>query len=200
MPDPSKPQETQRELFWEFAPDKKKGERLPGVKSLKPILLATSAEQVILAGILLILMGCLIFFLGVLRGRSLVGTRPLTPSTAAIRPPAAARPAERTSLATTVPAPPAPPPPPAAPVSRTPILDRAKPYAIQLVAFKKRDLAEREASVWTKKNFFTAVLPSDEYYLVYVGQYASKDEAAKDLSFFRARYKDCFLRRRQNRP
>ena len=64
--------ETQKEFFGEFSGEPQRVERFPSIqKTQKPILLNTSAEQVLLAGIVLILALCFTFFLGVLRGRAL---------------------------------------------------------------------------------------------------------------------------------
>src|SRR5690242_4924123 len=73
MTDP-KPQEMQSELFTEFSNETKKPERFPGVvKTHKPILISTTVEHLILVGIGLILLCCFIFFLGVIRGKSIGG-------------------------------------------------------------------------------------------------------------------------------
>ena len=67
-----KAQESQEELFPEFSGEPKRAERFPTFqKTQKPILFTTNTEQLLLAAILLVLFGCLIFFLGVLRGHSI---------------------------------------------------------------------------------------------------------------------------------
>ncbi len=203
MSDP-KPEQTQQEFFPEFTPGQPKGpERLaPFHRTPKPILVTTSVEQIVLAGILVILAGCLVFFLGVLRGRSIghettvpLPTAPLiAPQRLAVPPPAkkpeAARqvPVFQTS----------PTQPPAVKIeARTAqAADPTKPYTLQLITYKKRDLAEGEAGELRRRGFQAFVAPSGAYFLVCSGQYGSKEEAARDQQALRARYKDCFLRRR----
>ncbi len=197
----NRPPETQQELFREFSREPKKPERFPGIqKAHKPILVSTSVEHVLLGAILLILAGCFVFFLGVLRGKSLAGV-----SGVSAAPPVAQRPAGplpvrmqtvRVAAPETASAPPA--------VSQTPQPARAtearrdsgKPYTIQLVTYKKRDLAEKEVAALRRSGFYSAVIPSGDYYQVCVGQYAGMDDAKKDLKLFGSRYKDRFLRRR----
>src|SRR3989338_7078048 len=73
-------EEMQQELFIEFADAAKKPERfIPQNKVNQPILLNTSVEQLILIGITMILVCCFVFFLGVLRGKSLRQTA-MTPA------------------------------------------------------------------------------------------------------------------------
>lgn len=74
--------------------------------------------------------------------------------------------------------------------------DPNKPYTIQLVTYKKKEIAENETALLRRQGFFSAIIPSGEYYQVCVGQYADKAEAARDLKTFSARYRDCYLRRR----
>ena len=186
----SKPQETQRELFGEFSREADKAGRFPALsKNQKPILITTSLEQVLLTAILLILAACFIYFLGMLRGRSLAG------HATALSPPIA-RPA------------PGPAGPSsgkviglprqkkeAAPVSSF-AADPGKPYTIQLATYKKQSLAEKEMALLRRAGYYSAIIPSGDYYQVCVGQYGSMEEAKKDLRFFGSRYKDRFLRRR----
>lgn len=195
-----KPQEQQAELFTEFNKPKTP-ERFPGVtKTHKPLLWSTTVEQLILMGIGLILLCCFIFFLGVMRGKSLSPqisgdpyrtqpTQALVPKPAMVVPaalPAAApivKPAPALSL---------PPKIAAVPQKSNP----KKPYTIQLVTYKKQDLAQKEVASFRKAGYYSVVIPSGDYYLVCVGQYANIEEAKKDLRFFGSKYKDCFLRRR----
>jgi hypothetical protein len=177
-----KPAEGQQELFTEFQGEKKQPARLSSwTGSRKPVLVSTSVEQLILALIIAILAACLVFFLGVLRGRSL--SPPPKPA------PAAGSPALR-------PVSPAPATRPAGVPPAILVQDADRPYTIQLVTHKRKDLAEREASMLRSSGFFSVIIPSGEYYQVCAGQYLNKEDAKKDLRFFSAKYKDCFLRRR----
>lgn len=200
----SKSQETQQELFNEFSKEAKKAERFPTLsKTPKPILISTSVEQIILASILVLLAACFIFFLGLLRGKSLAGsasasvaTLPVRPSQPVVRTVSPAEPMTRQ-------APPAPvlQPAPARPAvqSSQPSpteASAAKPYTIQLVTYKKRELAEKEVDGLRQSGYFATIIPSGEYYQVCVGQYGSMEEAKRDLKLFGAHYKDRFLRRR----
>ena len=210
MPD-LKQQEIQQELFEEFSKESKRVERIPPLaRTQKPILFSTTLEHLLLAGIALVLALCLVFFLGVLRGKSLsskmvpiAAVRPVvsSPAPQALRPAPApvavqprsinpATPVANAVAKTQIPA-----------QSRTSLAAAAqnasaKPYTIQLVTHKKRDIAENEAASLKRSGFYSFIMTSGEYYLVCVGQYASKEEAKKDLHFFNGKFKDCFLRRR----
>lgn len=190
-------EETQQELFEQFAGSARKPERfLPQNKINKPILFSTSVEQVILISITLILVCCFVFFLGVLRGKSLK-TSPLAAamvyskkpvslpvpvvSAAPVRSAAASEPVRL----------PGPQQAQVVEVSST-----TKPYTVQLATYKKQELAEKEVVTLRRSGYFSTIIPSDGYYQVCVGQYATKDEAKKDLKNFSAKYKGCFLRRR----
>ncbi|HTL69821.1 MAG TPA: SPOR domain-containing protein [Candidatus Eisenbacteria bacterium] len=201
-----KQQETQQELF-SFSPQDKPAERLPAIpKNQKPILFSTSMEHIILAAILGILAACVIFFLGVVRGKSLTAyappgaaaaqtARPSAPAPAAIRvsqPSQTVRPSGQGPAVS--PAQPVNPATVAAPAPAA--ADSAKPYTIQLVTYKKRDLAEKEVAALRRSGYWSIVIPSGDYYQVCVGQYASMEDAKKDLRIFGTRYKDRFLRRR----
>ena len=200
----SRLEETQQELFGQFSNEPKKPERLAGInKSQKPVLFSTSVEQIVLAVIILVLAGCFIFFLGVLRGRATAsspggasgrqGAPPLPVSaTASSRPsPANAAPSTATTMTVT---------PPAAVrkslTAQVPARDVSKPYTIQLIAYKKRELADQEAAALRRSGYVSSIVPSGDYYQVCVGQYTNMEEAKKDLKWFGARYKDRFLRRR----
>ena len=74
--------------------------------------------------------------------------------------------------------------------------DPAKPYSIQLVTYKKAEYAEKEMKALKRAGLFSVIIPSGDYYQVCVGQYASSEEAKRDLAFFAAKYKGCYLRRR----
>ncbi len=186
-------QETQQELFQEFSEKSNRTERLPSVtKTQKPILLSTNIEQIILAGILLILSLCLVFFLGVLRGQSLSRSRTPTAIETRTAGPGAieaalVRPIIRTPEIK----------PPSAPAAALPVGQNLnKPYTIQLVTYKKKELAEKDVAEFRRRGVAAMIITSADYYQVCAGQYLNKGEAKKDLKLFSARYRDCFLRRR----
>ena len=209
-----KQEETQQELFNQFSGELKKAERFPSIsRPQKPILFSTSVEQIILVSILLILAGCFIFFLGIMRGKALaskdqiaVSARPapLAPqgdlkrvqpvravvtTQVTVKEVVATTPKVKLAAPAVLPAKALAKPSPAT-------LDLNKPYTIQLVTYKKKDLAEREVAGLRRNGFYSAIIASGDYYQVCVGQYAAKEEARKDLKVFGSKYKDCFLRRR----
>lgn len=199
--------ETQQELFGEFASkETRKAERFPSLnRAPKPIPIYASIDQIILVSIVLILVGCFVFFLGVLRGKSLSSRTPVVAAPQKARSVAPA-PAQKTTVSRPVLASASTAQTPAL-LAKTPLqtkpavsaptaVDPSKPYTIQLVTFKKQDLAEKEVAMLKKRGFYSFIIPSAGYYQVCAGQYASKDEARKDLKSLASRYKDCFLRRR----
>ena len=177
-----KPRENQQELFSDFVAEPRRIERIPSIaKTQKPILISTTLEQILLAGLVSILVFCLVFFLGVLRGRS------LAPARLAVAPPPVAAQIPRALPApvmikkTT--------PPPAAD-------NGPKPYTIQVLTTKKKNYAENEAALLKKSGFSAWAMASGDYYVVCVGSYAGKGDARKDLASFAVRYKDSYLRRK----
>ena len=169
-----KPREMQPDLFADQAVESKKTERFPALtKTHKPILVSTTLEQILTFSVLAILGLCGIFFLGVLRGKNLE------------RPPAVAPPAAPVQMPVVS----APPASVIAPATQ-------KPYTIQLVTHRKKEFADAETVSLRKLGFVSFIIPSGEYFQVCAGQYASKEEAKKDLSRFASKYKDSYLRRR----
>jgi hypothetical protein len=191
-------EETQQELFTEFSGLAKRAERFPLIaKSHKPLFFSTTVEQIILVAIGLILAGSFVFFLGVLRGKHL-SARPsqfLVQKKAEISP---AIPVKNTALQPAI----------AAKQANRPAIviannmglpvptSASKPYTIQLSTYRKQDLAEKEVVLLRQNGFYSSANPSNGYFVVCVGQYETKDAAKKDLKFFSAKYKGCFLRRR----
>lgn len=176
-----KSQEAQQELFQQFSSVPNRAERFPALaKSQKPLLINTTLEQILLAGILLILLLCGIFFLGVLRGKS------LKPFTASTQPrmvsPGNTPPVQRPMVS-------------AAPTTTLAALP-GKPYTIQLVTYRKKEYADTEVNAVRKMGFASFMLQKGDYFQVYAGQYGSRDEAKKDLALFQSKYKDSFLTRR----
>ena len=173
--------ETQPELFTQFSSTPKRPERFPTLaKTQKPILISTNLEQLLMVSIIFILLFCGVFFLGVLRGKSLKQAPAVVgPLRQAQEPKALNTSAGRPVVV-------------AAPVLASP----AKPYTAQLVTYRKREYAEAELNALQKMGFTGFIVQKGEYFQVYSGQYASKEEAKKDLAAFQARYKDSFLTRR----
>ena len=192
-----KPDETQQEFFGEFSKEPKRPERLSFVpKTQKPILVNTSAEQIILGGIVLILAGCFIFFLGMIRGKSLSAQwKAERVVQQGVMPKPSGKTLEEKTASTVLLAKPVTAIPNN---SQTPLVTQnlAKPYTIQLATYKKQDLAEKEVAALRRAGFFSFIITSGDYYVVCAGQYENKDGASKDLKFFGSKYKGCYLRRR----
>ncbi len=191
-----KPQENQKELFSDFVPEPQRNERIPSIaKSHKPILISTTLEQMLLISIVMILVFCLVFFLGVLRGRSM-GDQGFA-ARAAAESPAVRKPVQVKAAVPQAAAKPAAIP---GAVNRDGsimvVREQAKPYTIQILTTKKRAYAESEAASLKSRGINSWVMASNEYYVVCVGTYANKEEARKDLSFFASKYKGSYLRRR----
>jgi septal ring-binding cell division protein DamX len=192
--------ESQQELFTQFSQEPRRHQRFPSLaKSHKPILLTVTLEQILLASILLTLVLCFVFFLGILRGKSTrvaspaVYTAPVVTVSRSI-----ATQAQGTAPLKTLAAQPAPMLPAAAGVGRPKVTvdDPAKPYSIQLVTYKKKDYADKEVGSLKRLGFFSTVIQRGEYFEVRAGQYATAEEAKKDLAYFSSKYKGCFLCRR----
>ncbi len=216
----SKLKETQQELFTEFSPVPRKQERFPSLaKTQKPLLLTTNTEQLLLTGIVSILVFCGVFFLGVLRGKAISHGLAQPPAVYASPRRISRPPAQNILVAATLRTPQPQSIQPirnvqfaarpvavqTAPVATQPIQnmqhatisnDTNKPYTIQLLTHRKKELAEGEVKNLKLGGFFSFIIPSGEYYQVCVGQYASKEEARLDLGRFLTKYKDCFLRRK----
>ncbi len=185
--------ETQQEFFDNFSKTGKALKRSPyDPKFQKPMLVTTSLEQIILAGILLILAACFVFFLGMLRGKAIApAARPHTvaevsPALVSNRPAAAV-----TQESTGRSAAPADVPRAGARGQET-----GKPYTIQLATYKRRDMAEKEAADLRRGGYSSLIVPNGGFFEVRAGEYANKEEAKKDLKFFASRYSGCYLRRR----
>src|SRR3989338_3775182 len=183
--------ETQQEFFGNFSKAGKVPER-PSYdpKFQKPMLVTTSLEQLLLAGILLILAACFVFFFGMLRGKAISGKSVELPiASPATRPNrvAAVSPvlvSNRPMVAVSNNSAAAVPP------------ETGKPYRIQLATYKKRDMAEKEAVDLRRGGHASLIVPNGGFFELRVGEYANKEEAKKDLKFFASRYSGCYLRKR----
>ena len=161
-----KPGETQQEFFGEFSKTPQQRRPIPPDHRLqRPILLTTSAEQVILVGILLILAACFIFFLGLMRGKAIsakaerpsVFLQNLTsvpaPVVSSVAPVSTAvKPTVNTRM----------PPQEKAGISIV-VQDPNRPYTIQLVTYKNQNLAEKEAAILRRSGYFAVIVPNGEY-------------------------------------
>ncbi len=183
-------EENQQELFQEFSGETKKVDRFPTLASAqKPVLISTTAEQLIFWGILAILFLCFMFFLGVLRGKSLGNSQAPQVRLASLshsEPPAPPAALQKVPVTSVV----------AKPPEAARAADPARPYTIVLVTYKKKALAEKEAAALKIGGTPAFVAASGDYFVVCAGQYANIGEAKKDLKFFGSRYKGCFLKRR----
>ena len=191
-------EENQKDLFQEFSGEAKKVERFPSInKTRKPILVSTSAEQLILAGILMILLSCFMFFLGVVRGKNLAGQQEGSRGKGFSFSEAKTiqvGPTQNSSVVKTATRVLTAPPVQATAVDPKPVL--SKPYTIVLVTYKKQSLAEKEAAMLKKSGHPSFISTSGDYFLVCVGQYANSSDAKKALAFFSAKYKSRYLKRR----
>jgi cell division septation protein DedD len=103
-----------------------------------------------MAGILFILALCGVFFLGVMRGQALSRPASDPPSPPRAKVVAQAAPVSRPAGAVTVPA------APAVAVREAP----SKPYTIQLVTHRKKELAEAEMNALRAKGYYSFIIPS----------------------------------------
>lgn len=188
--------ETQQELFGEFSATPKKPDRFALIsRTQKPILFSTNTEQLLMFGILFILMLCGVFFLGVMRGKALLG-QPVTEAPIAST---TISPKRWPVLAVTPDVHPVSPIPRVSVVKTPSIAPQEvpqKPYTLQLVTHRKKELAESEMNGLRAQGLYSFIIPSGEYFQVCAGQYGSKEEAKKDVVRFSGKYKDCFPRRR----
>ena len=200
-------QESQQELFEEFSgsPEHAKPGPLQFLsRSQRPILISTNSEQLVLVSIIAILVCCFVFFLGVLKGKSVQpapGTRSAAPLNSKPRAPQtlpttfSTQGAAQTAKNVVKAAPEATAGTKASGSAQI-MTDLNKPYTIQLCTYRGSSLAEKEVALLRKKGYYSFIIPSGDYYQVCVGQYVTKEHAKKDLKAFGAVYKGCFLRRR----
>ena len=205
--------DNQQELFAEYNQKAKKPERLPMLaKPAKTFLITATSEQLIFWGILAILILCGVFFLGVLRGGALKNNFLRTPAQTAreVPVPQIQKPEMRGLPQRAAPKPALLPAPTLTVKSVTEagtallakkivVLGPAagkKIYTLQLVTHKKKELAESEVQAVRKSGRPSFIIPSGDFYQVCVGEYATRDEAKRDLTLFKSKYPDCFLRRR----
>lgn len=217
-----KEQETQQELFPGFSGELGKPERFPSLqKTQKPIFFSTSIEQIVFLSILFIILFCFVFFLGVLRGKSIQrrglptpvmrqesagnaqrlrvesAAKALQMQTYRLQDTAAALATQKASYGpseqTTL---------AKAVVTKTSTTPPAKQagqgavkYTIQLASYKGQNSALREIGILRGRGYKAFLMSSGSYYLVVVGQYAKEADAARDLAALKLKYKDCRLKK-----
>ncbi len=165
--------EYQKELFEEFEKEKGKLKRIAEKigQAQHRFYLHISPENVVFAAIIAVMCIIIAFAMGVERGKR------LTPLTTAHRIEAA---------------PPAEEPAPKAPVFEAP----AGIYAIQLISYKEKRLAEIEKRKLSGKKIEAFIVPSGEWFQVCAGSYADIESARAALEEFSKDYKGCFIRKK----
>jgi len=73
-------------------------------------------------------------------------------------------------------------------------IDISKPYTIQLISYKKRELAEDKVEELKKVGLEADILERNSWYQVIVGAYVDRKSAEADFKKFSKIYKGCFLR------
>jgi len=71
----------------------------------------------------------------------------------------------------------------------------AKPYTIQVVAYRNEQRALREVSRIYQKGYASRLIKEGNFFVVCVGEFKSKGEASRDFEELKQEYKDCFLRK-----
>lgn len=192
---PVNTQKQQQELFDEFVVVKKTRGRFFGVlnKFNKPIFqphkitFSVSRESLVIALIGLVLAMCVIFSVGVERGRGLGG--------AVVEVPEPVQPAVAVTVPAVVTA--EVPKEVAAAKASAPKQTSAenKPYTIQVASYKTRDLAEKETSKLKASGYQADIIKKGDYYVLCVGSFASKDAAKATFTAMNKKYKGCIIRK-----
>ena len=174
------PGEHQKELFQEFKKEKGGFERIADkiIHKRKSHYLHAPLENVVFAGIVILMCVVVAFALGVERGKRL-----------------------------TEPAPEAENVPPRAEVAAAPQIELSPieitgavaedAYAIQLISYKKRELAEAERDALLDKKIDAFLTESGKWFQVSAGSYATMKEAEKALKEFEKEYRGCFIKNRK---
>jgi len=172
--------EYQKELFEEFGKEKGKLKRIAekiGERRHR-LYLQISPENAVFAAIVVLMCVIVAFALGVERGKR------LTPQSRARRVEKSApkkKPEAKKEPEVKTPAPPV----------------KAGIYAIQLISYKKKQLAEKEKRDLSGKNIEAFIVPSGEWFQVCAGSYADIESARKALEKFSKDYKGCFIRKKE---
>ncbi len=193
--------------------------RTDSIKSLfrfKNPLYSISLEHIFIALIVLIILFVMVFMMGVLRGKAIqnkTGAAVVRTFEPTVLPASAQGQRGGNVVTARLPALPAGKTTPAA-ASKTAVLpgqgakiapknaalqpfanDPAKPYTIQIITYRSEDRALKEVALLQAAGFQPKMITKGGYSLVFVGQYANRKEAEKDLRSLQTRYKDCYLRK-----
>jgi len=195
---PVNTQKQQQELFDEFIVVKKTRGKLFGVlnKFNKPLFpqhrLNISVPYEVLAVVLmgLLVLGAIVFALGVERGRSLSGTDVSAPVEAQAAAPAI--PVEPPEPIVAVPVEPVA----VQQVTEAPKPAAVKPYTIQVASYKTKDMADKELARLKARGYTSEVIKKGAYYILCVGSFESKDAAKKTFAEMQKKYKGCIIRKR----
>ncbi|MBN1354040.1 MAG: SPOR domain-containing protein [Candidatus Omnitrophica bacterium] len=68
-------------------------------------------------------------------------------------------------------------------------------YAIQLISYRKRDIAEREERRLANNGIKTFILTSGKWHQLCAGNYKNMEEAKAAMQKFKTEFKDCFIRK-----
>jgi hypothetical protein len=186
---PVNTQKQQQELFDEFIVVKKTRGNIFGALNRfnKPLFpqhrLNLSVPYEVLAVVLigLLVLGAIVFALGVERGRSLAGTDVSAPAAASAPEPVVAVAVE----------------PVAVPVAEESVKAPAlKPYTIQIVSYKARDTADKELARLKSQGYSSEVVKKGNFYILCVGSFESKDSAKQTFAEMQKKYKGCIIRKR----
>ncbi len=164
-------QELQKELFEEFSQSPKSGRRgfdITGAKKLHNI--ALSNEQLIFVFIGLIILMAICFSLGVERGKRIV-------------PSAKEQPQAQEKAAQIV--------------TPQPYKKASGSYIIQIAAYKDAKQAEKERKVLEKQGYEIASAKSGMYTVLYVNEFTSREAAESVIKKLKAKYNDCFIKKKQ---
>lgn len=186
--------EEQREFFEEFKRPKRGVERFRAkYASHKRFFVTLSVENLVLASIIIIMVVVLSFSLGVERGKgisSTAGTRLGTGVSKINRKSRSVLSAEKTR-----------PKDSAAEASRHAMegavsltKDEVSRYTIQVATFSEETTAIKVIDSLKKQGFSAFILSNKGKFHVCTGRYSTKKEAVADLSKFKDRYGDCFVR------
>ncbi|MFA5335639.1 MAG: SPOR domain-containing protein [Candidatus Omnitrophota bacterium] len=198
---PVNTQKQQQELFDEFIVVKKARGRFFGAlnKFNKPLFpqhklnLSVPYEVLAVALMGLLVLGAIVFALGVERGRGLAGTdiSAATAELAAVPEPVVAAPVEPVTIQVAE-----APKPVAAPTARPTAKPTAKPYTIQVASYKARDMADKELSRLKGQGYNAEVVKKGSYYILCAGSFESKDAAKQTFAAMQKKYKGCIIRKR----
>ena len=196
--------EYQRELFGEFKEEKGKFEKIADkiARRKQRLGIHVPLENIVFAGIIFILCVVVAFALGIERGKRYTKGLKLEPLAAreeeTVIVSEEKKNAPRIELATIEIAQIRREDEPAAkPVkNETAAEPKDLPYTIQLIAYKKKPLAERERDRLLDKKIGAFIIPSGKWYQICAGAYGNMQDAKRALAGFSEKYKGCFIRRR----